>query len=75
MKRTRDIKKELCALIAEYFSSVEWRKVGSTAHMAIGIKVYPEKKSVFESFMSAQLDGSYDLENGVIGVTWLLKAE
>ena len=39
------------------------------------IDVYPEKKSAFESFMSAQLDGSYDLENGVIGVTWLLKAE
>ena len=31
-------KKELCSLVSGYFSSVEWSKVGSTAHMVCGVK-------------------------------------
>jgi len=35
---------------------------------------YPEKKPIFKDFIRAQLNGSYDLENSVTGVTWLLQA-
>jgi ubiquinone/menaquinone biosynthesis C-methylase UbiE len=38
------------------------------------INIHPEKRSIFENFISIQLNGSYDLENSVAGVTWLLQA-
>ena len=31
-------KKELCSLVSDYFSNVEWCKVGSTAHMVCCVK-------------------------------------
>jgi ubiquinone/menaquinone biosynthesis C-methylase UbiE len=31
-------KKELCSLMAEHFSNIEWQNVGSTAHMVRGVK-------------------------------------
>ena len=37
------------------------------------INTYPEKKSIFENFITIQLNGSYDLKNSVVGVTWLLQ--
>jgi hypothetical protein len=36
-------------------------------------RIHPEKKLIFENLVNIQLNGSYDLEHSVTGVTWLLQ--
>lgn len=38
------------------------------------IRIHPEKQSILENFVDAQLNGSYDLQHHVAGITWLLQA-
>ena len=39
------------------------------------IALYPEKRLLFESYVQSQLNECEDLENSVVGVTWMLRKE
>jgi ubiquinone/menaquinone biosynthesis C-methylase UbiE len=65
------IVEEVAANIEEYSFDFENKAIAARADELIA--KYPEKRAIFKGYVQSQLNECADLENTVMGVTWMLQ--